>query len=259
MKKYSYHFVEKESDITIISDLKNAIKVAIKEFFTHRKILENFTQKNKEFLSSLTPIKVKNPPKIVELMVKYSTICDVGPMATVAGALADLMVNEMKLNKELDELKIAVVENGGEISINSEEKIRVGLYAGQNILGGKLGFLITKDDSPIGIGSSSAKIGHALSFGESDVVTIFAKNAALADGAATKIANAVKGPDIEKSIQTGLDIVDDIDGIYGAFINREDKIGQVGKIPKLVKISGSEYSLLKKKLEHFFPDRDFIY
>ncbi len=259
MNKFSYHFIEKESDVTIISESKKAIKLAIKSFYKHRTILEKFVYKNEIFLKSLSPIKVKEPPKIIKLMVRYSEICDVGPMATVAGALADIMVKEMKMNEKLYPLKIAVVENGGEISINSEESIKVGLYAGKNLLGGKLGFLITEKDSPSGIGSSSAKIGHAISFGEADVVTIFATNATLADGAATRIANIVKGADIEKSIKKGLDLVDDLEGVFGAFISREEKVGQVGKIPEIIKIVGDEFTLIKKKLADFLPHYEFFY
>ena len=258
MKKFSYHFIEKESDVTIISDSKKAMKFALQSFYKHRSILEKFIYKNEIFLKALSPIKVENPPEIIRLMVKNSEICDVGPMATVAGALADIMVKEMKINEENYPLKIAVVENGGEISINSEITIKVGLYAGKNLLGGKLGFLITKNDSPSGIGSSSAKIGHAISFGESDIVTIFAKNATLADGAATKIANAVKGRDIEKSIKRGLDLVENLNGVFGAFISRDEKVGQVGKIPKLVRIIGEEYTLVKKKIEDIFPNYEFF-
>ena len=251
MKKFSFHFIEKESDVTVISESRKALRFGIESFYKHRKILEKFVFKNEIFLKTLSPIKVKNPPEIIEIMVEYSTICDVGPMAAVAGALADIMVKMMKMREELYPLKIAVVENGGEISINSVESIKVGLYAGKNLLGGKLGFLITKNDSPSGIGSSSAKIGHAISFGEADLVTIFAKNATLADAAATRIANIVKGADIEKSIKKGLDLVDDIEGVFGAFISREEKVGQVGKIPKIVKITGDEFTLLKKKLKIF--------
>ena len=44
-------------------------------------------------------------------------------------------------------------------------------------------------------------MGHAISLGQSDAITIFAKNAALADAAATKIGNIVRGEDIENSIK----------------------------------------------------------
>jgi ApbE superfamily uncharacterized protein (UPF0280 family) len=186
-------------------------------------------------------------------MAKAAKLCDVGPMASVAGALADLMCDSMKSRKSTEGFdfptcKVALVENGGEISIDSEKPITVALYAGENELNLNLGFLIRKEDCPIGIGTSSATIGHAISFGQADAVTIFAKSAALADAAATRIGNIIKGNDIEKSINLGLDAVDELNGIYGAFISRQNKVGKTGKLPRLIKIEGDKYQILKKKI-----------
>ncbi len=172
-------------------------------------------------------------------------------MAAVAGALADLMKNAMKKphNNEKynsSQCKIAVVENGGEISADSQYPINIALFAGKNPLNLNLGFTIKKENCPIGIGTSSASIGHAISLGQADAVTIFAKNAALADAAATKVGNMVKGSDIEKSIKLGLDYANDIDGVIGAFISRQDKIGYIGQLPQLIKIDGDKYQILKR-------------
>ncbi|MFX0005705.1 MAG: UPF0280 family protein [Promethearchaeota archaeon] len=251
MKTYKTHFSEKESDISIISDSKTAILKAKESFYFHRRNLVKFVTKNSVFLNSLSPIKVHTDFQIINIMAEVSDICDVGPMASVAGALADLMCNSMKYQDSEEELasspcKVALVENGGEISIDSERPIKVALYAGENELNFNLGFLIRKEDCPIGIGTSSATIGHAISFGQADAVTIFAKNAALADAAATKIANIVKGKDIEKSIKKGLDAIDEISGVLGAFISRENKVGKTGKLPKFIKIEGDRYQILKK-------------
>ena len=90
--------------------------------------------------------------------------------------------------------------------------------------------------------------------GQADAVTIFADTAALADGAATRIGNLVKGPDVEKSIKTALDAVDDIDGLRGAFISRDNKIGQVGYLPKIFKIEGEKEQILKKKIDTLLQD-----
>ena len=258
MKIYKTHFSEKESDITIISDSKKAILRAKESFYFHRKNLERYIAKEKHFLNSFSPVKVKSNFKIINNMAEAAEICDVGPMASVAGALADLMLETMKIqtNNQISELfqcKVALVENGGEIAIDSEEPMTVALYAGENELNLNLGFLIEKKDCPIGIGTSSATVGHAISLGQADAVTIFAKNAALADAAATKIGNLVKGKDIEKSIKTGLDAIDDIDGIIGAFVSRETKVGQVGKLPQLIKIEGDNYHILKKTKDLIFP------
>ncbi|MFX1375597.1 MAG: UPF0280 family protein [Promethearchaeota archaeon] len=261
MKVYKTHFIEKESDITIISESKTAIIKAKEIFYIHRGKLEEYVRKNSHFLTSLSPIKVNTEIEVVRLMVKAAYICDVGPMAAVAGALADLMIRSMKNNDEegfsgFNEAKIALVENGGEIAIDSIKPMKVALFAGDNELNLNIGFLVEKKDCPIGIGTSSATIGHALNFGQADAVTIFAQNATLADAAATKVSNSVKGQDIEKSIKNALDIADDIDGIKGAFISREDKIGQTGKIPKLIKIEGNKSQILQDKFDNTFF-RDF--
>ncbi len=251
MKTYKTHFLERESDISIISDSKKAISLAKESFYFHRMNLEKYIVKDKNFLNSFSPVKVNSELQIINIMAKVAEVCDVGPMASVAGALADLMRKSMKNQDNKETItpficKIALVENGGEISIDSEKSISVGLYAGENELNWNIGFLIRKEDCPIGIGTSSATIGHAISFGQADAVTIFAKNAALADAAATKIGNLVKGDDVEKSINLGLDAVDDIEGVYGAFISRENKVGRAGKLPKIIKIEGDKYQIFKK-------------
>ncbi len=254
MKVYKNHFLEKESDITIISESKLAILEAKECFYYHRKILDAFVAQNHDFLTSFSPLKIESSLKIVDLMVKTSEICEVGPMATVAGAFADLMVETMK-SKGLNEdgpVEIALVENGGEMMIQSEFPIKVALFAGFNELNINMGFLIQREDCPIGIGTSSSTFGHAISLGQADSVTIFANTATLADGAATRIANAVKGEDIEKSIKRGLDIADDIEGVRAAFISREDKIGQVGILPSMFKIEGDKNVIFKNKLDTLF-------
>ncbi len=259
MKTFKTRFSEKESDITIISDSKNAILKAKKSFYFHRTNLEKYILKDSHFLKSFSPVKVNTRLEIVKIMANVAYICDVGPMAAVAGALADLMLESMKSNNEdnnpeFEECKIALVENGGEIAIDSEEPMSIAFYAGENELNLNIGFLVEKKDCPIGIGTSSATVGHAISLGQSDAVTIFAKNAALADAAATKIGNVVKGNDIENSIKKGLDIADDIDGIRGVFISRENKVGQVGKLPQLIKIEGDKHQILRNKSIEFFND-----
>jgi len=253
VKPYKVHFTEKESDITIISDLKSAIADAKKAFYHHRMDLENYISNNKDFLTSFSPISVNTSLKIINLMADAAHICDVGPMAAVAGALADLMCESMKKEKEEHKIpKIALVENGGEIIIDSKKSLRIALYAGDNELNLNIGFLIEEADCPIGIGTSSATIGHAISLGEADAVTVFAENATLADACATRIANIVKGNDIEKSIKKALDAADDLQEIRGVFINRENKIGRTGKIPKMIKVEGNKNQLIHKKAENLF-------
>ena len=256
MKTYKTHFSEKESDISIISDSKRAISKAKENFYFHRRNLDIYIAKNIDFVNTFSPIKVNTEFEIINLMAEVAEICDVGPMASVAGALADLMLESMKLRKinqvvESSPCKVALVENGGEIAVDSEEPIKIALYAGENELNLNLGFMINKKDCPLGIGTSSATVGHAISLGQADAVTVFAKNSALADAAATKICNSVKDPDIEKSIKKGLDVANDIEGIIGTFISRENKVGQTGKLPQLIKIERDKNIILRNKLSSY--------
>ena len=254
MKIYKHHFLEQESDVTIISESKIAIREAKVSLVDNRKILEKYLKKNNKFLTSFSPIKITTEFEIINLMSNASVLCDVGPMAAVAGAFADIMLNRMKLDDEPDYIpaKIALVENGGEIAVDSEKDMKIALFAGYNELNLNIGFLIEKKNSPLGIGTSSATVGHAISLGQADAVTIFAKDATLADAAATRIANLVKGVDVEKSIKNALDAVEDIAGVYGALISRENKVGQVGKLPKFFKIEGDKAKILHEKLDTVF-------
>ena len=98
MKAFKTRFSEKESDVTIITDSKNAILKAKKSFQFHRKNLEMYILKDSHFLKSFSPVKVKTKIEIIKIMANAALICDVGPMAAVAGALADLMLEAMKSN-----------------------------------------------------------------------------------------------------------------------------------------------------------------
>ena len=261
MKIYKYHFLEKESDVTIISESKTAIIRAKESLFMNRLVLEKFIKKNDNFHTSFSPIKFNTNFEIINLMSEASVICDVGPMAAVAGALADLMLKAMKVGDQIDIIpaKIALVENGGEIAVDSEENMKIALYAGLNELNLNIGFMIEKKNCPIGIGTSSATIGHAISLGQADAVTIFARTATLADCAATRIANLVKGSDVEKSIKNALDAVEDIEGVFGALISRDNKIGQVGTLPKIFKIEGDKKKIINNKIDNLFPGKYEIF
>ncbi|NVM04667.1 MAG: UPF0280 family protein, partial [Candidatus Helarchaeota archaeon] len=192
---YSDHISIKESDIFIKTDLKLAINEAIKSIKKNREILERYIKKYPDFKTSFKPVKVsKDAPLLIRMMALAAEKSEVGPMAAVAGALADLGMDVMRKIGA----KVCVVENGGEISAYSNIQIDVGIYACESILSEKIGFRLKPKDFPIGIGTSSGTVGHAFSFGVADAAIAFADNATLADAAATAIGNEVRGKDREK-------------------------------------------------------------
>ena len=78
---------------------------------------------------------------------------------------------------------------------------------------------------------------HALSFGEAEAVTIFARNAGLADAAATTVGNLVKGDDHSGAIDCGIKKALSIDSVEGVFILYRDRVGKGGKVPQIIKVN----------------------
>lgn len=231
---YEYGLLIGYSKIHIKSDRKEAVFEAIEEIRRHTKELLRYVEENPSFKLSLEPLDVDpEAPVVVQRMVEASRIAGVGPMASVAGAIADLGLEALLKAGA----SVALVENGGEVSAyTASEDIVVLISTCEPLLSGKIGFLITRDDSRLGVGTSSGKVSQTVSFGEADSVTVVADNAAIADAAATSICNAVVGSNIRSSIVKGLERAKSIKGVRGAIIVREGCAGLTGKLPKIIRI-----------------------
>jgi ApbE superfamily uncharacterized protein (UPF0280 family) len=234
MKKenlFKQAFRLKESNCTIISDKASAIEKAISSIKHHRRQLEEYIREHPPFLHSLEPVPVDDGPKVVQLMAEASAKAGVGPMAAVAGVLADLAVEEM-----LGEgCKVAVVENGGEVSAVSDQPVDIALAAGDAPLSREMGFRLKK--FPIGVATSSGLYSHAFSFGKAEAVTVFAVDAGVADAAATAVANLTKGDDVHGVIRKGIDRALSIDEVKGVFILYRGVVGKAGQVPELIKVN----------------------
>ena len=99
--------------------------------------------------------------------------------------------------------EVAVVEDGGEISAQSNIPVDVAVAAGEEPLSKQFGFRLI--EFPIGVATSSGRFSHALSFGDAEAATVFCKNASLADAAATAVGNVVKGEDVNSAIKAGIE------------------------------------------------------
>jgi len=224
----------KESNLHIISDEGEAISLAAETVYKQRLLLEHYIRRDLRFRYALKPIRpLDEAPEAVKLACVAAELADVGPMAALPGALADLATKSMgRLG-----CRVRVVENGGEVSAASHKEICVALYAGATPISNKIGFVLGGDGLPAGLATSSATVSHAMSFGEADAAVVYAESAALADAAATRICNAVKGED-EGAVQSGLEEADKIDRLHGVFIVKGRYVGRKGRLPKIVRIRG---------------------
>jgi len=226
-------FELKESCGTIVSDKEEALDIAIESLKRNRQKLEEYTKVNPKFLLSLKPVKAPDQPLVARLMAEAAEKAGVGPMAAVAGVLADLAVQDMLKVK----CGVAVVEDGGEVSANSDVPVDVALAAGDEPLSRRFGFRLT--DFPVGVATSSGRFSHALSFGDAEAVTIFCGNAGLADAAATAVGNVVRGEDREAAIRQGVDKALSIQGVEGVLVVYKGCVGTGGRIPQIIRVTPS--------------------
>jgi ApbE superfamily uncharacterized protein (UPF0280 family) len=162
---------------------------------SHNEILA-YAGREPRFLSALTPLPFDDTaPPIVKTMLRAASEAGVGPMAAVAGAIAE-RVGKMLMNMSPSDV---IVENGGDCFIYSTENVVVGVYGGKKArLAKPIMVKLRRDQLPISVCTSSSFIGHSLSFGKAHAATVFSKDGAFADAVATAIANSLKNPsDIE--------------------------------------------------------------
>jgi ApbE superfamily uncharacterized protein (UPF0280 family) len=161
-------------------------------------------------------------PAIVKEMARVSQLTGVGPMAAVAGAIAEAVGRDLlAFSPEV------IVENGGDIFLKISKKRLVGIYAGQSAFTKKIALEIMPQETPLGICTSSGTVGHSLSLGGADAVIALASSAALADAAATALGNIVKEAD---DIPEAIDKAQSVEGLRSVVIIVGDKIGVWGKV-----------------------------
>ena len=226
-RKRTYRtFTHREAVFRICCDQFDA---ATAEIVRQRRILEDYIGRHSAFGHAFEPIELLDgAPEVAERMARAARLVGVGPMAAVAGAMAQCAA-EAALAAGSPE---AIVENGGDIYLRAQEPVIIRLDTGTDELGDRLGFSLDARDTPISICSSSGKMGHSTSLGKCDLATVVAKDAALADAAATQAANLVKA--IEE-VDEALERIAAIEGIDGVLIVKGDHVGLAGRLPRFVK------------------------
>ncbi len=223
----SFDITVKETNLNIQAE-KDLTDMAISSVIACRHHLETFIQGFPEFATAFFPIKKPDHamPKMITDMIEAGQVAQVGPMAAVAGAVAEYTGTEL-----MDCSGQVIVENGGDIFIKSESETILSIYAGDSPFSMTAGIRVEKNDRPYGICTSSGTIGHSKSFGKADAVTVLSDSCVLADAVATKLCNMVQNPaDIQEAIQAGKAI----SGIRGIVIIIGDNIGLWGDL-KLVR------------------------
>ncbi|MFW9890021.1 MAG: UPF0280 family protein [Candidatus Thorarchaeota archaeon] len=224
--------------------------VADEEFFAvaefavkqARKDILHYIRLDPHFQFSMEPTKVpEHAPAIVKKMAAAGQRVGVGPMAAVAGAIAQYAVEAMVERGATHTL----FDNGGDIAMFLDRPAVVGIYSGKDGIC-NLGIRYTAMGELLGVCTSSATVGHSLSLGRTDASIILSKDVALADAAATALGNAVTKEDrdqVSKALSEAM-----IKGIDGAMIIIGNTIGAAGEIPEIVR-ANVDYNLIAKGWE----------
>jgi hypothetical protein len=222
-RNYS-HFTVKisETDLYILADSDQS-DLAFQSALKCRVQIEEYIRIHPEFRTSLVPVAGDQfAPDIVKDMLKASCRAGVGPMASVAGAIAE------HVGKDLLKLSANVmVENGGDIYLNVNDNVLIGIFAGDSPLTGRIALSIDAKETPLGICTSSGTVGHSLSFGIADAVCIKSKSTALADAAATSVGNLIKK---KADVKKGLERAMSIPGVMGVLIIAGDTLAVQGNM-----------------------------
>jgi len=218
----SFSVVVKETDLHIRArlDLTTEALAATKRY---RADLESYIKSHPIFLTTLKPFEVEqDAPPIVKEMADATREVGVGPMAAVAGAIAERVGKEL-----LPYSEDVIVENGGDIFLKTSKERFIGVYAGESKFTKKIAFSILPEETPLGVCTSSGTVGHSLSFGYADAVIVFSPSTSLADAAATAIGNRVR---IAEDIPEALEFAQGIKGLRGVAIIKGDNMGIWGQI-----------------------------
>jgi len=221
-KLTTFQVVVKETDL-LVHAARKLVAETRELVLEHRGYVEAYIRAHPDFLATLQPWRLEGPaPNIITAMTTAAASAGVGPMAAIAGAIAEQVgLGILNLTDQV------IVENGGDIFIKTNSPATVGIFAGSSPLSLRVGIRLNSEKKPAAVCTSSGTLGHSLSLGKADAVCVVADSCALADAAATAIGNLVKSP---ADIQAAINRAKKLTEISGIVIIAGDKIGAWGDL-----------------------------
>src|SRR5208337_4655916 len=217
-------FRYRETFAAILAETPAHADAAKEGMIAARQVLEAYITRDPFFASTFFPYEPDAEESLIRHMADAAAHAGVGPMATVAGAIAAAGIDAM-----IDAgARFGVIDNGGDIALVSDRDVRVGVHAGTAPLSDRIAFVVPPHNKPFGICTSSATVGPSISFGIADAVTIFAPDPLLADAWATAVCNQIRPDDRRVLEQIDPDVV------QGVFAIMRETIIEWGTVPPVV-------------------------
>jgi hypothetical protein len=219
-----FEFSYKETITTVLAEDRDLYMVAVDAMMEARREIESYIERDPFFLATLTPYHCEGG--IIGEMSRASLLAGVGPMASVAGAIAGYALDRMVEHGA----SFGVVDNGGDIALLIDKPLVVGVYAGREE---GIALRIEPEDGIGGVCTSSGRIGHSFSFGDADAATVFCSDPCIADALATALGNEiVEGRAIEEVLEKFWE--DNKNHITACLVIREGMVAMAGEVPEIV-------------------------
>ena len=212
-----------QTDLRILAE-RDLTEEATRSARIARRTVEAWIESDPHFATSLAPVRCPvDAPRIIREMCAAGQAAGVGPMAAVAGAIAE------RVARDLAPLSAnVIVENGGDIYIMGDRQRTALIFAGGSPLSNRVGLVIPADRQPLAVCTSSATVGPSLSLGKADAAVIVAANGALADAVATGVGNRVQAPE---SLGPAVEWATDIEGIIHVVAIMGEQMAAWGDLP----------------------------
>lgn len=217
-----FEVVHAETDLLIAADrdLSQEGLAAVKAL---RRDVDAYVKAHPRFAESLTPVEVEpDAPPIVREMAEAARLASVGPMAAVAGAIAEAVAEAL-----LPHTREVIVENGGDVYLVTRRERVVRVDAGGSPLSGRVALRLAPAPLGVAVCTSSAKVGPSLSLGSAHAATVVARGGALADAVASMLGNLVHEPaDLALAVKRAVAVP----GVMGALAIIGEAMAAAGEI-----------------------------
>jgi len=218
----------KETIATVTAE-ERFLELAERAIVAARADIEAYIAEQPCFLTALEPLPIDMAaPGIARRMAAAAALAGVGPMAAVAGAIAQVAVETLVAAGA----RHVIVDNGGDLVMRIDRPVTVGIFTGPATIR-DIALRFEPRPGIFSVCTSSGTVGHSLSFGCADAAMAIADNGCLADATATALGNRVReksGEAIDRAIRESL-----ADGIEGLLVVAGEHLGLGGKLPPLVR------------------------
>lgn len=221
-----FHF--KETHATVIA-AECYMALAERTLAAARDDIEDYIAGQPLFAAALEPLLIDmQAPEVVRRMAAASALAGVGPMAAVAGAIAQVTVEALVEAGA----RHVIVDNGGDVVLRIDRQVVIGIFTGPARIR-DIALRIEPRPGIFSVCTSSGTVGHSLSFGRADAAVVIADNGCLADATATALGNRVgdtSAEAIDRAIRETL-----AGGVEGLLVVAGERLGMGGKLPPLVR------------------------